>query len=208
MFLYPENKRPKFISLSQVSQMNKVMISMLQAGEEPVLAGRLAGKRAFLRILEQLASASMPALVVLDFRLVDIATSSFISEAIFPLRDHLNRLSGYIVLANLSDHVREELEELLRRSSDALIACSMGRDRRISNVELVGRLDQKLQETFDLVIQKGETSAVELHTESRRSEKIGATAWNNRLATLAAKSLLVEIPHGRAKRYRLVLEIV
>ena len=29
------------------------------------------------------------------------------------------------------------------------------------------------------------------------------TAWNNRLAKLAELGALVEIPHGRAKRYRL-----
>ena len=38
-------------------------------------------------------------------------------------------------------------------------------------------------------------------------ERVGATAWNNRLASLAAKSLVVEILQGRTKKYRPVLEV-
>jgi hypothetical protein len=39
-------------------------------------------------------------------------------------------------------------------------------------------------------------------------EAVGATAWNNRLTSLAAKSLVVEILQGRTKKYRPVLEVV
>jgi anti-anti-sigma regulatory factor len=186
--------------------MNYMTISMLEAGEDAILAGRLSGRRTFQNVLQQLERTAMPALVILDFGPVDIATSSFIAEAIMPLRDHLSRTSGYIALANLKEKVREEFEDFLRRCSDALLTCSLTKDDRVSNVHLIGKLDPKLQETFDLVIRKGEASAVELHTESRGTEKIGPTAWNNRLAALAMKSLLVEIPHGRTKRYRAVLE--
>src|SRR4051812_27450848 len=107
--------------------MNHLNLPILTAGEEPILAGRLSGKRAFLKALEQLPEMSAPTLVLLDFKGVELATSSFLSEAIFPLRDHLRlrRFPGYVVVANASDRVREEIEELLRRSGDALLTCTV-----------------------------------------------------------------------------------
>jgi ACT domain-containing protein len=189
--------------------MNHLIVPMLGLGEDPILAGRLTGKRAFLKALEQLPEMSAPTLVLLDFGKVDLATSSFLTEAIFPLRDHLRlrRVPGYVVVANLAERVREEIEELLRRTGDALLTCTVNPAGQVSDVQLCGRLDQKLQETLDLVNRKGETTAVELHAEGRESESVGATAWNNRLAALAEKSLLVEVLYGRTKKYRPVLEV-
>lgn len=190
--------------------MKKLIIPILNPGEEPVLAGRLTGKRAFIRALEQLPELTKPTLVLLDFLNVDLATSSYLSEAILPLRDHLclRHPPGYVVAANLTEMVNEELEELLRRSGDAVLTCNVDTDGQISNVQLCGKLDDKLKETFTLVNRKRETSAVELHAESKKVEVVGATAWNNRLASLAAKSLIVEILQGRTKKYRPVLEVV
>lgn len=190
--------------------MRQLTIGMLPPGDEPVLAGRLSGKRAFLSALEKLPEMAEPTLVVLDFRAVDLATSSYLSEAIFPLRDHLRlrRFPGYVVVANLSDNVREEIEEMLRRSGDALLTCATDTEGHISDPQLCGRLDKKLWETLALVSRKGETTAVELHAESRDVDTVGATAWNNRLTSLAAKSLIVEILQGRTKKYRPVLEVI
>jgi hypothetical protein len=189
--------------------MNRSVYPMLRLGDEPILAGRLPGRRAFLTALEVLPEFAEPTLVLLDFGGVDLATSSFLSEAVLPLRDHLRlrRHSGYVAVANLKDEVREEIEEMLRRSGDALLTCTIDADGRIVNIQLCGKLEDKLQETFSLVGQKRETTAAQLHEEFRTVDAVGATAWNNRLATLAAKSLVVEILQGRTKKYRPVLEI-
>ena len=94
---------------------------------------------------------------------------------------------------------------MLRRSGDALITCATETNGLIRDVQLCGKLDIKLQETLALVSRKGETTAVELHAESRHVDAVGPTAWNNRLTALAAKSLIVEILQGRTKKYRPVL---
>jgi hypothetical protein len=189
--------------------MNKVTVSILRPGEEPVFAGRLTGKRVFLRSLEELPPIAEPTIVILDFRGIDLATSSFLSEAVLPLRDHLRlrRPPAYVVVANLNERVSEEFGELLNRSGDAVLTCTTSSQGSISNAQLIGTLEPKLLETFDLIRRKGETSAVELHSESNDSEGIGPTAWNNRLAALTSKSLIMEIPQGRTKKYRPVLEI-
>ncbi len=102
---------------------------MLRLGIDPILAGRLSGKRAFVAALEQFPELPEPTLVLLDFSGVDFATSSYLSEMLVPLRDHLRlrHQPGYVVAANLSDKVREEIEEMLRRSGDAFLTCSTDR---------------------------------------------------------------------------------
>jgi hypothetical protein len=189
--------------------MNKIVIPMLRPGDEPVLAGRLAGKRAFSAALEKLPEMTEPTLVLLDFADVDLATSSFLSEALLPLRDHLGLRGqpGYVVAANLKDGVREEIEEMLRRSGDALLSCTITAAGQVGDVQLCGKLEDTLHETLSLVSRKGETTAVQLHEEARAFDPVGATAWNNRLASLAAKRLVVEILRGRTKKYRPVLEV-
>ena len=159
--------------------MNRLTIPMLRPGAEPVLAGRLAGKRAFLSALEQLPEMAEPTLVLLDFRDVALATSSYLSEAVLTLRDHLQlrRHPGYVVSVNLSDNVREEIEEMLRRSGDALITCATETNGLIRDVQLCGKLDIKLQETLALVSRKGETTAVELHAKSRHVD----SSWSDSL---------------------------
>lgn len=176
--------------------------------DDPVLAGRLNGKRAFARAIGQLPTLDAPTLVFLDFRSVLYATSSFLGEVVVPLRDHLrsSQPPGYVVVTNLTETVREELDDLLRRTGDAVMSCLTTSASNATHLQLLGALEPTLRETFDLVKQKGETSAVELHSESGGSNGVGPTAWNNRLSSLAAKSLLIELPRGRAKKYRPVLE--
>src|SRR5262245_56453367 len=143
--------------------MNIVTIQILKPNEEPILSGRLSGKRAFLRVLEEVPPFTAPTVVALDFRGVELATASFLSEAVLPLRDHLRfrRPPAYVVVVNLADKVAEELDELLIRSADAILACNVSANGDISKIRLTGTLEPKLLETFNLILKKGATSAVE-----------------------------------------------
>jgi hypothetical protein len=189
--------------------MKTFALPILQSDEDPVVAGRLSGKRAFISLLERLPELTAPTLILLDFKHVELATSSYLSEVLVPLRDHLRLRHPpcYAVAANLSERVREEIEEMLRRSGEALLTCTSNESGQIADVQLCGRLDEKLQETLTLVSRKRETTAAQLHAESRGMDTVGATAWNNRLTSLAAKSLIVEVLQGRTKKYRPVLEV-
>lgn len=189
--------------------MPPVVLSMLSLGNDPVLAGRLDGKRAFTRLLEALPAINEPTVVILDFHAVALATSSYLSEAVIAFRDHLRlrRVPAYAVVANLNEKVRDEFDELLGRAGDALLACDLSAEGQISNPQLIGILEPKLREIFELAKTKGEVGATDLHAESGDTDRrVGPTAWNNRLNALAAKGLLMEFSSGRAKRYRPVLE--
>ena len=88
-----------------------------------MLAGRLTGKRAFVRSLEELPPLIEPSVVVLNFKGVTLATASFLGEAVLHFRDHLRlgRSPAYLIVANLADRVAEELDDLLNRAGDALL---------------------------------------------------------------------------------------
>lgn len=192
--------------------MNTITIPMLRPDSQPILAGRLDGKRALARNLESLPHITTPTVVVLDFKGVELATSSFLDEAVIRCRDHLRlgRSPAYLMVANLNDKVEEELSDLLARSSDALVSCTISGNGLIDDKKLLGSLEPKLNETLELVKRKGGATAVQLHDDADETEKkIGPTAWNNRLSSLAAKSLVVEVVQpGRAKKYRPIMETV
>jgi hypothetical protein len=188
--------------------MKRIVFKMSQYARNGVLAGRLDGDTARQKLHAELARADLPAIAVLDFSYVQLATASFLDEAVLKLRESLRTKPIYMIVSNLPPAVEEELDALLYRAQDAFLAFSCTAGGAFSNGHLLGYLESKLKETYDRIKEKREASATELHSESRDSEKVGPTAWNNRLNLLASKSLLIEIPMGRAKKYRPMEEVL
>jgi len=87
-----------------------------------------------------------------------------------------------------------------------MVACTaMPPGAEPSDPVLLGELEPKQRKTFDLLRSAGEADAASLQGLDGDGETIGHTAWNNRLAGLASKGIVVEFQHGRAKRYRPLL---
>jgi hypothetical protein len=144
-----------------------------------------------------------PEELFVDFAGVQVATASFLREAVFAFRDKVRgrRSNFYPVVANANSAVEEELKILVDSDNSVLMLCSLDRKGRSSNPRLIGNLDPKQRLTFNLV-QQGITDATELMRKHGVTEKVKQTAWNNRLAALTAQGLVVEVNAGRAKRYR------
>jgi hypothetical protein len=70
------------------------------------------------------AEPQAPRLVLLDFSGVDVATASWIREAVLGLQDRLRerRSNWYPAVCNLSEDVKEEFLILLRQRGDAVLA--------------------------------------------------------------------------------------
>ncbi|MCR9193747.1 MAG: STAS-like domain-containing protein [Hyphomonas sp.] len=171
-----------------------------------VLAGALSGRTALNRLLTHTAQEPVgPEPVFLDFSGIEVATASFLRESVLAFRDIIRgrRSAFYPVVANAGEVVRDELMELLRPRGDVLMTCTLTDDGAVRNAVPLGELDPKQGLTFDLVRQLGETDAGALMRGYGESEGLKhTTAWNNRLAALAARGLIIEQSHGRAKRYR------
>jgi hypothetical protein len=181
-------------------------ISLRDIAEGSVLAGTLKGKTVLMRLLEAtMTEPAEPELLFLDFRDVDVATASFLRESILALRDIVRqrRSNFYPVIANANEAVRDELVELTRSCGDVLMTCVLDDADVVVSTAPIGNLDPKQQTTFKLVSEHGETDAGRLMRAYGEKERLKhATAWNNRLASLATLGLIIELSRGRSKRYR------
>lgn len=184
----------------------QISMKSLGDGDGQMLAGALSGRKVYAKLLELTArEPGEPEPIFLDFEGVEVATASFLREAVLNFRDTVRhrRSNFYPVIANASDDVAEELNVLLVPRRDVLMLCSF-KNGKPGTPRLLGDLEPKQQVTFELVKKRGETNAAELY-EHHNSDKVEQTAWNNRLAALAGLGLIVELSQGRAKRYRPLL---
>ncbi len=172
-----------------------------------VLAGSLAGKRAFADLVSRTIVPSQPEVCFLDFRGIEVMTASFARDGVVAYRNHARSLwpTVFPVAANTAWNVREELATWLDEVGDGFVVCDLDGAGRPSNATLVGRLDGKQLVALKGVIELGETDAATL--AQHIGESVAPTAWNNRLSALVTKGFLIEVPTGsRIKRYRPVLE--
>lgn len=169
-----------------------------------ILSGALEGRRALLQLAERVLDTADAQILFLDFKDVAVATASFLRSAVFEFRDSLRRhkSSRYVMVANANSSVVDELAELAKYTGDALLICSLDETGKSTGVRLVGQLDSKQQLTFELVNQLHEADVSEIVDASLTKEKIGKTAWNNRLAALEGRGLIMELRQSRPKRYK------
>jgi len=176
-----------------------------------VLGGAIQGRELF----EQLATLgrdrqAMPTPWWWDFGSVEVVSASFIRESFVSVRALLRAQRSTLapVVVNANPDVREDLHVGFAAAHDTILIGTVDTAGSLSGLDLIGELDPHLRTTFRLVAERGETDAKELKelTDAQPgSSPIVQTAWNNRLAKLAELGALIEIPRGRAKRYRLIV---
>ncbi len=184
-------------------------VSMREIGGTEILAGAVGGKSALAKLVATTnREPKQPEPYFLDFANIEVATVSFLRESVMAFRDHVRgrRSKYYPVIANANETVEDELNELVRARGDVLASCKLDQSGDVTELVHIGELEPKQQLTFDLVQNIGETDAGELMRSHGQNEGVThATAWNNRLAALVARGLLVEVSQGRTKRYRPLL---
>jgi hypothetical protein len=178
------------------------------AGGKKALGGAVEGRRDLAKLLEAIGGEPVvPEPLFADFEGIELATASYQRETIGSLQGVIRarRSNHYLVVANASPAVREDLELLARAGGLAFLTCTLDAASKVSKAGIIGTLDPKAQATFDLVCARGETDAKELMQANPGREEVGHTAWNNRLAGLVQLGLIAEYTVGKAKRYRPVL---
>ena len=91
----------------------------------------------------------------------------------------------------------------MKARREVVMTCSLDGEENVSDVALLCELEPAQKTTFELVNDHDEPDAGALMQKYGDREKMKhTTAWNNRLAALAALGLVVEERSGRAKRYR------
>ncbi|WP_296310927.1 hypothetical protein [Erythrobacter sp.] len=173
------------------------------------LAGSAMGRQMLAHLIEKTTPVAEPTLAFLDFAEVDIATGSFLREAVMGFRDFCRNAAGmiYPVVANANATIEEELATYLRGRNDAIWACTLDTDGTTTDPHILGELDGGQMSTIQLIAAHHPISAPDL-AKLRPDDKIGTTAWNNRLATLSAKGMLKEVRLGKTKLFSPVMEAI
>src|SRR5258708_3749958 len=121
-------------------------VRMRELVGEEVLAGALNGRKILGKLFEltdQEPAAPQP--VFLDFVGVNVATASFLREAILAYRDTVRRRRSnfYPVIANANALVEEELKVLVTSDGDVLTLCGLDENDQPHDPRLLGKLDPK-----------------------------------------------------------------
>ncbi|MGD0088499.1 MAG: hypothetical protein ABSE73_01135 [Planctomycetota bacterium] len=185
-----------------------MLLNVHDLAGDKVLASSVRGKRLLADLIAKLQPVRAPEVLGLDFGGVEVATGSFLRESVLAFRDYCRRDQAllYPVVANAAAEVTEELECVLRDRAEALVVCRWESRQGFSEPQVIGVLEEKQRATLEAVVKAGCVDAGALLRQFGKKEGIGITGWNNRLAALAAKGILMESKQGRGKQYKPVLE--
>lgn len=175
-----------------------------------ILAGATNGFVAFGKIMRQTTVEPVDIeLLELDFRNIEVATSSFMREGVLAIRNAIRGRGSnfYPVLVDANQSVIDELAELAAVRNEVFVFCIRNDQGELVNFSLIGRLEAKQDATLRLVKKHLKTDATELMKKYGGEEgMISPTAWNNRLASLAQLGLVAEKRFGRLKKYHMIFD--
>ncbi len=172
------------------------------------LQGETLGKKHYARMCDLLADTAKGETVLLNFEGVDVVTGSWINAMIVPLYRRMIEPDTdlFPVICNADGDWLDDLALVARWTRQCYVVASKcsGPPRTAT---LIGSLDPAQRTTMEAVIELGEVTGAELERQ-KGNERIGATAWNNRLKDLHAKRLLRRTKHGREQIYSPVVEAI
>jgi hypothetical protein len=192
--------------MSEDSELRHRLVRL--TGGQTVLSGAIPGRALLSALIAATPSVAAPTPAFLDFTYIQVATASFLREAVIGFRDFARQSLGnvYPAVANLAPSITEELEFFVHSRGDVLWNCELGTGKKVINARLIGELDPAQRSTFEAAIELGSITAPELAARFA-DQQIGPTAWNNRLSALATKGLLVERKQGKTKSFSPLLEM-
>jgi hypothetical protein len=171
----------------------------------PQLQGRSLGRKHFARLCELLSDAPPGEIVLLDFSGVELVTGSWINAVLVPFLRWAGEDGNdlYPVVCNTRKEWLEELQLVAEFSQRCYLVASGKLPPHAATI--AGPLDPAQRKTLEAVLASKEVTGAELERQ-KPDEKIGATAWNNRLRELHDMRLLRREKRGREQVYSPVVE--
>lgn len=173
--------------------------------EFPFLTGVSRARHLLAKLVAWTARESPKGTLILDFNGVGEASASFLRESILAFRDYARSYQPELfpVLANISETVREEFHKLLKDRGEAMPGCRFDQATgATSDAEVLGALEPGLQQTLDMIRERGQLTLADL---KQTSEDTKSTTWSNRVASLIRQGFVVPIPEPSKRIYRFVL---
>ncbi len=164
------------------------------------LAGKSGGLRDFPKFMAAVEDAPEGSTVILDWRGVEIATSSYLGATFVHLlkMTMAGDLDRYLVLTGLNRTCLDELKLALELPGLVALLGSVGKNGTIESLQIFGKLEPPYVQTFAEVQKANGVSASELHERPARTQiAIGKTGWINRLSNLHRLRLVRKQKIGR-----------
>lgn len=167
----------------------RVVLPVLELCGDPILASRRKGEQ--MRSLFEQAAGLTP-VVILDFAGAEVVTTSFFMGGPWALWQR-EQLEQYPLVANLPDDAIDDID-IVTRMTGIPVWTGLATGDRFHEPTLIGGLEEADGLVISRIFEKGSTSAADMVDSGGR---IGVTGWNNRLAGLWQRKVLMRLKSGR-----------
>ena len=178
--------------------------------DEEVYGGSANGAWLMAQLVERTSTTSACNPVLLDFAGVEVVTTSFLRTSVMAFKSYSQEQGLALVVGNLKPQVEEELDYLLRQVGEAIASCRLSpKSNRTSKVQMLGIVEAKEADALKAVASHDESVSAKSVAVYHGDDVTGGkrfTRWNNSLAALVRKGLLLETTNGRTKLYRPILK--
>jgi hypothetical protein len=170
------------------------------------LNGRMLGEKNLAQVRKVLSSVPAGEIVRLDFAGVQYVTGSWINAMVVPLFHWSSeeKHNLFFVFCNTQGEWVDELSLVAEWNYQCYLV-SDDPQEPTSRASLIGALDTAQSKALKAVLQIGQVTGAELERK-RPQERIGATAWNNRLKDLFEKRVVRRTKQGREQIYSPVVK--
>jgi len=108
-----------------------------------------------------------------------------------------------LFVINLSDEVREEIDLLFKQQRLPCLEAVDWDENEVRKVRILGHLDPQLFRALECLQTVGNGAVAETLWKRFPEDRIGMTAWNNRLSELYQRHMVSRVKDGKFWRYSL-----
>lgn len=201
-----------------------MVIHPLLSDGTPIRFGASRAQADMEGILEAIRSVGEPAQVILDYSGIEAVNGSYVRATVAWLtrcgitartgEPQLKVSSGdpwevcplplrSIFVAKLSDEVREEIDLYFKKERLPCLEAVSWNKSQVVRARLYGHLDAQLVRAVECLLALGKEVVAEELWKGFPDDRIGLTAWNNRLSELYQRHMVSRTKEGKFWRYKL-----
>ncbi len=201
-----------------------MMIHSLLRDKNPIRFGASRAQADMDGILESIRNQTGAIQIMLDYKGIEAVNGSYVRASVaWFARCGIATRSGEpqpktppldpweirplplraIFAANLSDEVREEIDLYFKKERLPCLEALSWKGDQVIRVRLLGHLDQQLARALDCLVTLKKNVVAEDLWKAFPDDRIGLTAWNNRLSELYQRQMVSRAKDGKFWRYSL-----
>ena len=184
-------------------------IEILTLLGSPRLNGATKAQLDLPKFVKEFTKVNKGEAIALDFKGIEQVSASYwnvVVPAVYSFAADEEQ-EVFPIICNVEENSLEDLKIALKNRGIAVLLAKK-KAEFLSDLELIGQIDDTHKEAFNLVNSYREISAGDLASQNEdKAGSIGLSGWNNRLATLYRMRLIRRVKQGRSFKYKPVVEV-